>query len=450
MISKCTNNTIVILLMLLCSNLAVAQFKITGKVLNIVGNKPLERATVFVNKTNNATTTDHEGRFTIHNVKPGNYEIIVSVVGFKTYQVPINIQSDVKLPTIALEEKTISLDEVKITKAIKPESKYLEMFKREILGYSKFGKQCKIINPKVIQLNFEKEENKITAYTNDFMIIENKALGYRLKYIVEDFERNEKKELISYIGYVLFENMQGNKKQRLQWKENRVEAYTGSVQHFFRSVLGGNINRENEGGFLVATNTRMRNRFRLSDTLIKEKIRLFSKSSNQTYKDSLFFWNNMLGLPKYIEVIDTTKLRSKHIAALTDQNRLYALKINTDTNYINNWGYVTVPGMKGRTNFRCDTCQFINSLYITYIKGRPKDLGKSYKSISFNKKEESFTPTHEMSEVASLISIIDGNVFFDWNGVIVNPMNLKLERHWANLRLGDLLPVDYLPDIDNE
>jgi hypothetical protein len=54
-----------------------------------------------------------------------------------------------------------------------------------------------------------------------------------------------------------------------------------------------------------------------------------------------------------------------------------------------------------------------------------------------------------MKRNASLISIVDEHVFFDWNGVVVNPMSLKLERYWAGLRLGDLLPIDYLPDTES-
>lgn len=442
---KIINKPFLIVFFLFVSNLSFAQFTITGTVLNQADNRPLESVTVFVDKTSYGTKTDKHGSFIIRNVQPGHYELIVSMIGFKTYKVPISVQSDTKVPTIAIVEKTTSLNEVKITKAKKLGSKYMDMFKREILGASKFGRQCQIINPDVIKLNFDEEEKKLTAYTTDFMIIDNKALGYRLKYLVEDFERNEKKELISYVGYVLFEKMQGNDQQRQTWNEQRLEAYTGSLQHFFRSVLGNNISKEEESGFLVATDTRLLNKNRMPDTLIREKIKFFSGKTSQTDKDSLFFWNSMFQQPRYIEVVDTTLLKAKQIAQLTNQKGLYTLLINTDINYVNKWGDIKVPGIKGRKNFSCDTCKFINSLYVTYIKYIPKKLGRFYKSLnSIN--VESLIPSETMNKMASLISILDGNVLFDWNGVIVNPMSLKLERYWANLRLGDLLPIDYLPD----
>jgi hypothetical protein len=441
-------NALLIFFFLSIANLALAQFTITGKVGKAADNKPLESATVFVNKTSYATKTDKNGNFILQNVRSGHYELIVSMVGFKTYSVSITVQSNIKLPAIKIEEKNISLTEVSITSAQKLDNKYMNMFKREILGTSKFGRQSRIINPKVIQLDFDQQDKVLKAYTTDFMIIENQALGYRLKYLLEDFERNEKVELISYVGYVLFESLAGDDKQRKAWNENRIEAYTGSLQHFFRSVLGNNVNKDGEPGFLAATDTRMINKHRPADTLIRDKIRSFSGGFRKTDKDSLAFWSYMLEQPRYIEVIDTTKLKAKQIAKLTDQKGLYALQINSDTNYINKWGYIVVPGKKTRAHYQCDTCQFKNSLYVTYIKDIPQRLGTGSKKVD-TRREESFLPTLEMKRNASLISIVDDHVFFDWNGVVVNPMSLKLERYWAGLRLGDLLPIDYLPDTES-
>nr|WP_199158354.1 carboxypeptidase-like regulatory domain-containing protein [Pedobacter sp. ASV2] len=425
-------------------NIAFAQFTITGKVLNMLDKKPLESATVFVNKSNYGTKTDKYGNFKIHNVLSGHYELIVSMVGYETYNVSILVKSDTKVPTIAIEEKATLLNDVKITNVKKIDGRYMNMFKREILGTTKFGEQCLILNPKVIHLNFDKNENKLTAYTSDFMIVENKALGYRLKYLVEDFEWNEKREIISYLGYVLFEPMQGNEEQQRDWNANRLEAYTGSLQHFLRSVLGKNINIEGETGFLVAMDTRSPNKRRLADSLIKEKIRSYTGKYSQSSKDSLFFWTSMFQLPKYVEVVDTLKLTAQDITQLTDQSGLYALRINTDTNFINKWSNILMPG-KGSRNFKCDTCKFKNSLYITYVKNIPKTLGQDDKKFR-SPRQESFSPSPEMNKVASLISTLDDRVFFDWNGVVINPMSLKLERYWAKMRLGDLLPINYLPD----
>jgi len=422
---------------------AFAQYTIAGKVINLVDNKPLENATVFIDKTGYVTKTDRYGDFKIYNVKSNHYQLIVSMVGFKTYKTPISVQFDTNVHTVEMAENITSLNEVKIVNAKKLSSRYMDMFKREILGTSKFGEQCRIINPDVIKLNFDKKENKLTAYSTDFLIIENKALGYRLKYLVEDFERNEKNQLISYVGYVLFEAIKGKDKQQQEWAENRIEAYTGSLQHFLRSLLGNNINQYKESGFLVMTDTRMENKYRLPDSIIRKKISFFRNKNSKIDQDSLVFWISMLQQPKYIEVLDTTKLQTKQVVHLTDSKGIYSLRIITDTNYVNRWSSVKVRGIN-RTDVKCDTCKFKNSLYVTYVKYIPDKSKKTYQS--FYRSASSIIPNHEMDKMASLISILDGNVLFDWNGVIINPMSLKLERYWANLRLGDLLPIDYLPD----
>lgn len=111
-----------------------AQYTITGKVLNTADNRPLESATVFVNKTNCATKTNQYGNFRIQNVQRDRCELIVSRIGFKTHITTIAVQADIKLAMIGIEEKTNILNEVKITNAKKLGSKYMSMFEREILG----------------------------------------------------------------------------------------------------------------------------------------------------------------------------------------------------------------------------------------------------------------------------------------------------------------------------
>lgn len=445
MLTKSNQRSFLTLFFLAIANFAFAQFIITGKVVTQENKKPQENATVFIDKTGYTTKTDKNGNFALYNLQRGHYDLIVSMIGFKTYKLAIAVESDTKVARIEIEEKITALDEVKITRSKKKlGSKYMDLFKLELLGSSHNGKQCNIVNPEVIKLQFDDAENKLTAYTTDFLLIDNKALGYRLKYLVEYFERNEKKEMISYLGYVLFEPMRGNKQQVREWDIRRQYVYTGSLQHFFRSVLGNNINKEDEPSFLVTTDTRMLNKSRLPDTLINKKISLYRSQKSQSDKDSLFFWTNMLQQPRYIEVVDSTKLKTQQLVHPTEQKGLYALRINQNTNYINQWESVKVPELQ-RTNFKCDTCQFKNSLYITYLNNIPKNLGRDFKLI-YTSGRQSFAPTAEMNKMASLLSVFDDQVFFDWNGVIVNPMSLKLERYWAKLRLGDLLPIDYLPN----
>ncbi|MCC8407314.1 carboxypeptidase-like regulatory domain-containing protein [Mucilaginibacter sp. UR6-1] len=428
---------------LLFSVITYAQFTIAGKVLNAADKKPVESATVFVNNTSYGTKTDKEGNFIIRDVQAGQYDLIISVVGFKTQKASVTVKANVTVPPITITEREFELNEVKITRSKGVDNKYLEIFKREILGSSRFGRQCRIINPKVIELSYDKAVRNLTGYTSDFMVIDNKLLGYRVKYLVEDFERNETKATVNYVGYVLFEEMKGTEKERSEWYVNRLEAYNGSPQHFFRALLGNNINRAGEPGFLVLTMTRTINPRRLPDSLIMANIRYYSERRSGSARDSMSYWLRMQRIPRRIQVMDTTRLKAQDVVQLTDQSGLYALKID-NTNYLKIWKYVKVPGMSDMYEYKCDTCDYTNSLYVTYTKKVPA-LVVSKNRVGAFSTEKTFTPTAEMGQMASVITPTE-TVFFDRNGMVVNPMSLRMEGYWEKQRVGDLLPVDYLPN----
>ena len=66
------------------------------------------------------TATNDIGRFSIDNIKPGNYILEVSIIGFKTKAQTIYVGSLSKfldIKTIELSEDSISLDEIVVTSA---------------------------------------------------------------------------------------------------------------------------------------------------------------------------------------------------------------------------------------------------------------------------------------------------------------------------------------------
>jgi hypothetical protein len=67
----------------------LGQVTISGRLLNQADTKPLPNASVFLNNTSAGNKTAADGTFVLHNVKPGKYELIVSIIGFETYTQPI-------------------------------------------------------------------------------------------------------------------------------------------------------------------------------------------------------------------------------------------------------------------------------------------------------------------------------------------------------------------------
>lgn len=91
---------------------AVAQ-SISGKV-NDQNGLPLPGASVVIDGTTQGTTTDINGDFKISPVKPGDYTLTISFLGFipKKQSVSVKAGQDVKLDPIVLQEDVEMLDEV--------------------------------------------------------------------------------------------------------------------------------------------------------------------------------------------------------------------------------------------------------------------------------------------------------------------------------------------------
>ena len=64
---------------------ALACFTITGKVLNKADKKPVENVSVFLSNATIGDKTAADGSFTLHNVKSGKYDLVVTDIAFETY-----------------------------------------------------------------------------------------------------------------------------------------------------------------------------------------------------------------------------------------------------------------------------------------------------------------------------------------------------------------------------
>lgn len=233
----------------------LAQYTITGRVINQADTKPVTNASVFIS---NATIGDHtaaDGSFKLGNIKPGTYQLVVSNIGFDIYTQSISITNqDINLQTVTIYPKLIGLAGVTIKAkagADPDRSRYLVLFDDEFLGKTDLAKECKILNPELLDFNYDGANNILTANSVDFLIIQNDALGYRLKYLLKNFTLNfaeDGSRTLGYLGSVLFEPMKGSPGEVRQWLQRRQEVYEGSQMHFLRSAMANGLVRD---GFRV-------------------------------------------------------------------------------------------------------------------------------------------------------------------------------------------------------
>jgi hypothetical protein len=380
-----------------------AQFIIKGRVLNGVDKKVVANASVFLSNATIGTKTNADGNFILQNVKPGKYELVVSIIGFYTYHQTIVVNnSPLTLMDIEISVKTEVLKEVRIKSGVDAHwQRNYEWFKDGFLGTSSLAKKCKILNPGVLDFDYDEKTDSLTVTSGDFLIIENSALGYKVKYLVDSFVRGNYGQNIHYVGSVLFEPMEGTPSQEQRWLKRREKVYEGSVMHFLRSSLNNGIEDE---GFRVFQYAIYANPDRPADSLIEAKINRYKnlKSKDTRYRDSLSFWVRKSELPKKLHSLKNFPLNEKDIIRLTDQKGIYGLGCEND------------------------------GLYITYNKTR-----------RFPKKGDLTLLNSPYNNESTLLRFNSPYVLFDNNGWIINPNSISFTGLWSNNRVAGLLPVDY-------
>lgn len=223
-------------------------YEISGRVIDSVDKKPIANASIFLSNSTVGVTTRDDGTFKLNVSKPGKYQVIVTVLGYTTYQGLLFMDyQNINVHDIELVPKVIKLAEVKVQADPNWDRNY-KWFKEEFLGKSGFADKCKIINPEVLELSYDEKAKMLKGYSTDILEIENNALGYKLKYVLSDFTDDRIINKVTYKGLALFEPLTGDKRQRRKWKKNRLKAYNGSIMHFLRSVL---YNQLSEEGFIV-------------------------------------------------------------------------------------------------------------------------------------------------------------------------------------------------------
>lgn len=149
------------------------------------------------------------------------------------------------------------------------------MFIKNFLGESANAKACRIINTDLLE--FSIRQTFLEAITSDFLIIENKSLGYNIRYLLRNFRFNSGTGITSYDGESLFENMDGTPKQQEQWKLNRRKAYDGSFMHYLRSLYTNTTRQE---GFLTYNIMNRTAPLQLDPKLVDMEQFLFTVDSN--------------------------------------------------------------------------------------------------------------------------------------------------------------------------
>ena len=166
---------------------ARAQGRVSGVVQDSVTHEALPFASVFLANTTLGATTNERGAFTFERVPKGTYDIVGSYVGYRLSKQTITVGATPQQVTLQLVSSGPQLGEV-VVKADSHQEDDYRKFSGLFLGGTSFSKQCRITNPEDIDVLYNDTTKDLTASTNNFVQVENKALGYRIKYFGLHFQ----------------------------------------------------------------------------------------------------------------------------------------------------------------------------------------------------------------------------------------------------------------------
>ena len=271
--------------LLLFPFLLQGQINISGKILDIETNNPVQFATVYINGTTNGTISDTTGHFQLNNIVTPCI-LVISHVAYTTFTTSLQNKEYPPLE-ILLEKREVHLQEVSILDSNLREQN-LKLFRNDFLGTDVWGRYATIENEEAIffnkeytqqQVEIQKEqipfyikENKdkfqwsedSTSYsynelinyrviTSKPLIVDVPLLGYKL-YVdlinfVHEYKTKMNPEECSFLGYFYFQPVvQTTKRDSIRIRKNRIKAYYHSTQHFCKSLYE---NQLTENGYLL-------------------------------------------------------------------------------------------------------------------------------------------------------------------------------------------------------
>jgi len=405
-------STILSLLLLLlgCNVFSQNTFSISGKVRDNQGGLP--GAGVYLSGYKIATVADNNGNFNLPNLKPGSYDLLVQMVGYLPYSKSVIISDKPVQVDLLLKENTVQLNEVTI-RADPNRAKYIKQFTEYFIGITPNSKQCKILNPQVLNVDFDVTKSLLTVKTTEFLIVENKALGYRLKYMLDYFEYNSRTHIIYFSGHPFFEELKASTAKKKKYIEARETAYYGSSQHFFRSLYE---NRSKEEGFLINKIIKTPNPNRYPENVINENITKIKtipektgirKVAGKIDLGLLEFWTKQKEMPKFIDKFSRADVNPDTLVH----------DFNENLKWINYTDALCIQYTKEK-----ESLEYSNTGFWIF---RPLDV-----------------PENEISVVNHTSSY---PIRFYANGGIYDSRSMLYEGYWAYEKVGDMVPMDYIP-----
>lgn len=195
-------------------------------------------STVFINNTAFATDADSVGRFVLTKVPPGGYKLIARLVGYEALSQSVVVEAGktAQVNFALVADKNVLTEVTAKAKRDKNWEANLKQFTKYLLGSDAAARQCKIMNPWI--LDFQQENGVLTARTSGVIEIENRYLGYQLVYLLRSFRASE--TAVDFSGYAQFMPLwTGKTGEQAQWDKQKQDAFRDSDLYLLESIIQG-------------------------------------------------------------------------------------------------------------------------------------------------------------------------------------------------------------------
>jgi len=222
---------------------------LSGRIIDNITGDPISEVHIFIPNTTIGAATDSDGKFDIKNPVKGSFELIITHISYEIAFKRISYQNEPLWLDIKLKPKDYQLDEVVVkNKKDRNWNRLVKVFEKELLGSSKNAANCSITNPWVLDFDYDEKKDYLIATAQDLVIIENKALGYKVGCQLMVFEKEQDNS--RYLCNSFFEELEtSNFAQKRKWEKARKKVYQGSSKHFFDAIMDDDLKKN---GFKIS------------------------------------------------------------------------------------------------------------------------------------------------------------------------------------------------------
>lgn len=232
---------------------------ISGKI-ETENGASVSNVNIYLDGTKISTVSSVDGSFQLDTQGQKSGNLIFQKDNYETSIFPLDktIGKSVKV----IINKVSEIEEVEIIPYTEQAYKnFINFFLDQFIGLDR--DEVKIKNQRTLKFSYDKKNQFLKVKAPQTLIIENKKLGYTIQYNLINFQADFKQKSTSYLGTSFFKETSFRKEITL----NRMNAYKGSLMHFFRSLYQNELEKE---GFVVNQARRIKNPKYPSDAEIQK------------------------------------------------------------------------------------------------------------------------------------------------------------------------------------